>query len=164
MERFAFLPPGTASLRQASRDVPLETITTSAFQTFLDRMIFTMHESNGVGLAAPQIGENIRAVIIQPGLKPECLINPVIVKKSDALAESEEGCFSVPGKFGIVMRHKKVTVQAINRHGRRVELELKNFPAFVVQHEVDHLDGILFIDKATNIVEVTKNPTRSHVR
>lgn len=156
MEPFAFLPTKTPSLRQRSRELSVEEITNPTFQTFLDKLAHTMLVADGVGIAAPQIGENVRAIVVNGTGQPECLLNPEIVKKSEALVESEEGCFSVPGKYGIVMRHKKVTVRALNRHGRRVEMEVKNFPAFVVQHEIDHLDGILFIDKATNIHEATR--------
>ncbi len=156
MEKFDFLPTNTPSLRQRSRELRMEEITTPKFQAFLDKLIYTMQVSDGVGIASPQIGENIRAVIVNGTGHPECLINPEIIKKSDALLDSEEGCFSVPGKYGIVQRHKKVTVRALNRHGRKIEMEVKNFPAFVVQHEVDHLDGILFIDKATNIHQASR--------
>jgi peptide deformylase len=69
------------------------------------------------------------------------------------MIESEEGCLSVPNITGIVLRHKKITVEALNRHGRRVELELKQFPAIVFQHEIDHINGILFIDKALKTVK-----------
>lgn len=150
MEKLEFLPTTTPSLRQRSQELEVKEITTPEFQNYLDALIRKMIEARGVGLASPQIGKNIRAVVVQPEPMedPLVLINPVITKKSEALLESEEGCFSVPNTYGLVKRHKKVTVQALNRHGRRIEFEVKNFPAFVVQHEIDHLDGILFIDKA----------------
>lgn len=159
MEKLEFLPTITPSLHQRSQELEVKEITTPAFQNYLDALIHKMLEARGVGLASPQIGKNIRAVVVQPDPTddPLVLINPVITKKSEALLESEEGCFSVPDVYGIVMRHKKVTVQALNRHGRRIEFEAKNFPAFVVQHEIDHLDGILFIDKVTRAVELDKS-------
>lgn len=152
--KLEFLPTSAPSLRERSQELELAQITTPDFQAFLDELIQKMIEARGVGLASPQIGKNIRAVVIQPDPMemPQVFINPVITKKSEALLESEEACFSVPGKYGLVKRHKKITLEALNRHGRRVELDFKNFPAFVVQHEVDHLDGILFIDKATKVV------------
>ncbi len=156
MEKLEFLPTSAKSLRDRSRELEVAEITVPEFQLYLDALIQKMIEARGVGLASPQIGRNIRAVVIQPEPTddPLVLINPVITKKSDALLESEEGCFSVPGTYGLVKRHKKVTVEALNRHGRRIEFEAKNFPAFVVQHEIDHLDGILFIDKAQKMVEL----------
>jgi peptide deformylase len=78
--------------------------------------------------------------------QPACYINPVIVKQSEAVQESEEGCLSVPGKFGKILRYKRLVVEALNRHGRRVRLDLRGFPAVVMQHEIDHLDGKLYID------------------
>lgn len=159
METLELLPTNAQSLRERSRELELSEITTPEFQAYLDALIVKMGEAMGVGLASPQVGKNIRAVVIQPlpKDKPEILINPVIIKKSEALLESEEGCLSVPGVFGLVKRHKKVTVRALNRHGRRIEFEAKNFPAFVVQHEIDHLDGILFVDKADKVVELDEN-------
>lgn len=156
METLEFLPTSAKSLRERSRELEVSEVTTPEFQAYLDALIQKMIEARGVGIASPQIGRNIRAVVIQPAPTddPQVLINPVITKKSEALLESEEGCFSVPGTYGLVKRHKKVTVEALNRHGRRIEFEAKNFPAFVVQHEVDHLDGILFIDKAEKTVEL----------
>ena len=159
MPELAFLPTTAPSLRERSRELDVAEIKVPEFQEFLDAMIQKMIKERGVGLASPQVGKNIRAVIIQPDpyKDPLVLINPEITKKSEALLESEEGCFSVPGTYGLVKRHKKVSVRALNRHGRRFEFEAKNFDAFVVQHEIDHLDGILFIDKAEKTVELDKN-------
>ncbi len=159
MEPLELLPPSASSLRERSRELEIAEVTTPEFQAYLDELIVKMGEAQGVGLASPQIGKNIRAVVIQPTptVKPEILINPEITKKSEALLESEEGCLSVPGVFGLVKRHKKISVRALNRHGRRIEFEAKNFAAFVVQHEIDHLDGILFIDKAKDTVTVDED-------
>lgn len=156
MNTLELLPASAPTLRERSRELELAEITTPEFQAYLDALIIKMDEAMGVGLASPQIGKNIRAVVIRPVSmdKPEILINPEIIKKSNALMESEEGCLSVPDVFGLVMRHKKVTIRALNRHGRRIEFEAKNFSAFVIQHEVDHLDGVLFIDKADKTVEL----------
>ncbi len=152
LEAFPIVTIPTPSLRERSQEVLVETITTPEFQAFLDQLVHTMFTSDGVGIASPQVGKNIRAIVVNTGARPECYMNPVITKKSEALVESEEGCLSVPGKYGLVTRHKKVTVEAINRHGKRVLLDLKGFPAIVFQHEIDHLDGVLFIDKATKLV------------
>jgi len=166
METFEFLPTSAPTLRERSRELEVAEITKPDFQLFLDALIQKMIVSRGVGLASPQIGKNIRAVVIQPDpyKDPLVLINPEIVKKSAALMESEEGCFSVPGVYGLVKRHKKISVRALNRHGRRLEFEAKNFDAFVIQHEVDHLDGILFIDKAEEKVKVDDKGNVKRVR
>ncbi len=153
---FQVLTEPTPSLRERSRELRVDEILTPDFQTYLDTLIETMFAEDGVGIASPQVGKNVRAIAVNIGGRPECWINPEIVKKSEAMAESEEGCLSVPGRYGIVMRHKKITVRALNRHGRTVEMDLKNFPAFVLQHEVDHLDGMLFIDRAEKTVQASK--------
>lgn len=146
----------TKTLRDRSRELEVSEITTPEFQAFLDKLVETMFVEDGVGIAAPQVGNNIRAIVVNTEAGPECYMNPELVKKSEAMVDSEEGCLSVPGKFGLVKRHKKVTVRALNRHGRKVEFEAKQFPAIIFQHEVDHLDGVLFIDKADKVVEVKK--------
>ena len=148
---FPVLTLNEPSLRERSVEVETQEITTPDFQKFLDDLLRTMISSDGVGIAAPQVGLNKRILITTIGSEPKVLINPTVTKASQATIETEEGCLSVPGVYGMVTRPKKVTVKAIDRHGRRIEIELKNFDATVVQHEIDHLDGILFIDKATKI-------------
>ncbi|MBP9762453.1 peptide deformylase [Patescibacteria group bacterium] len=143
----------TPSLRERSVELEVEEITTPAFQAYLDQLVQTMFVADGVGIASPQVGRNIRAIVVNTGARPECYMNPVITKTSEAMVEGEEGCLSVPGQYGLVSRHKKVTVEAINRHGKRITLDLKGFPAVVFQHEIDHLDGVLFIDKATKLTK-----------
>jgi peptide deformylase len=150
-DTFPIVTLPTPSLRERSVEVPVEEITTPEFQAYLDQLVRTMFVADGVGIASPQVGKNIRAIVVNTGARPECYMNPVLTKTSEAMIEGEEGCLSVPGQFGLVSRHKKVTVEAVNRHGKRVILDLKGFPAVVFQHEIDHLNGVLFIDKATNI-------------
>lgn len=149
---FTIVTEPTKSLRQPSRELSVEEIGQPEFQHYLDELGATMIAADGVGIASPQVGRNIRAIAIAGIHGPEFYINPVITKKSVAMTDSEEGCLSVPGKYGIVERHKKINLEALNRHGRRVNLEVKHFPAIVFQHEIDHLDGILFVDKAKRIV------------
>ena len=146
------------SVRQRSVEVSAEEITTKDFQDFLDKLIKTMGVEDGVGIASPQIGINKRVVIVTIGRKILALINPEITKFSETLIETEEGCLSVPNAYGLVNRSKKVSVKALDRHGRRYEADLKNFDAVVVQHEIDHLDGILFVDKTHQITRGTYNP------
>jgi len=153
---FPIVTEPTPSLRERSRELSVEEVTTPEFQQYLDELIETMKVENGVGIASPQVGKNIRTIVVNMPKSPECFINPEIIKKSEAMVDSEEGCLSVPGRFGIVQRHKKVSLRALNRHGRRIEFDAKNFPAIIFQHEIDHLDGILFIDKATKIVKAAK--------
>jgi len=113
----------------------------------IDDMIRIMKLANGVGLAAPQIGVGQRIIVIAPeGVKPTALINPVVVK-SEGEFTGQEGCLSIPGLYGDVTRPEYVEVEALDRKGREVTFELEGMPAKVVQHEIDHLDGILFIDK-----------------
>lgn len=157
MQPFEILTLPTKSLRERSRELEVAEVTTSDFQAYLDRLIVTMFVKDGVGIASPQVGKNIRAIVVNMPSGAECFINPEIVKTSEAMTESEEGCLSVPGKYGLVMRHKKVSIRALNRHGRRVEFDAKHFPAIIFQHEIDHLDGILFIDKAKNVTNSGKH-------
>ncbi len=116
----------------------------------VDEMIEACRKANGIGLAAPQIGKSIRLCIINLehlGLPPFALVNPKIVKKSWKKVEMEEGCLSIPGKFGIVKRPAKVTVEAENLNGEKNKFEADGMLARVIQHEVDHLDGVLFTTK-----------------
>lgn len=113
----------------------------------LDDMLRIMRQANGVGLAAPQLGKLQRIIVIAPvGYKPMALINPVITK-FEGEEIGEEGCLSIPGLYGDVKRAAYVEATAFDRRGDEVELELEGMPARVLQHEVDHLDGVLFIDK-----------------
>ncbi|HEU0051445.1 MAG TPA: peptide deformylase, partial [Patescibacteria group bacterium] len=125
MDTFPIITEPAKNLRERSRELRVDEVTTPEFQQYLDKLILTMIKHDGVGIASPQIGKNIRAVIVQMQDKVECLINPEIIKKSKNMIESEEGCLSVPGKFGIVSRHKKVTIRALNRHGRKIEFDVK---------------------------------------
>lgn len=116
-------------------------------QLLIDDMLRIMKKSNGVGLAAPQIGISRRIIVVAPeGMRPTALINPKILKAEGEL-KREEGCLSIPGLYGDVTRPEYIEVEAWDRRGRRVVYELDDMPAKVVQHEIDHLDGILFIDK-----------------
>jgi peptide deformylase len=115
--------------------------------TLLDDMYETMKKSEGVGLAAPQVGILRRIVVIDIGEGLIELINPVIVYESGEQTE-EEGCLSVPGIRGTVKRPAKVIVRAMNRKGETFEMTGTELLAIAFSHEIDHLNGILFIDKA----------------
>ena len=118
--------------------------------TLLDDMIDTMNEASGVGLAAPQVGVLRRIIVVDIGAGPIELINPVIVYESGKQIE-EEGCLSVVRRRGEVERPGKVIIKGLNRKGEAVEYEGEDLLARAFCHEVDHLNGILFTDKAKNI-------------
>lgn len=112
----------------------------------IDDMIRIMKKANGIGLAAPQIGLLQRIVVIAPTGKPIALINPVITR-AEGQQVRLEGCLSIPGLYGEVERAAFVEVEAYDRKGKPVAFEMEGLAAQVIQHEVDHLDGVLFIDK-----------------
>lgn len=114
--------------------------------TLLDDMAETMRDAEGVGLAAPQVGVLRRAVVIDVGEGLIELINPVIVYEKGEQCR-EEGCLSVPGKSGAVKRPAKAIVRALNRKGETVEITGEDLLATAICHEIDHLNGVLFIDK-----------------
>lgn len=119
----------------------------------LDDMLETMYGNTGVGLAAPQVGISKRIVVIDMGDGPIKLINPKILNKEGAEI-APEGCLSIPGTYGDVERAEKVTLKAQNEKGEILKIEAEGLLARIIQHELDHLDGVLFIDKASNIREI----------
>jgi peptide deformylase len=115
-------------------------------QKLVDELMRVMKQANGVGLAATQMGVMQRVIVIAPdGVKPTALINPKLAK-AEGEQVGQEGCLSIPGLYGDVKRALYVEVEAFDRKGREVIFELEGMPARIVQHEIDHLDGILFID------------------
>lgn len=146
---------GDELLHKKSR--PFEKVDEKAIQ-LLDDLYETLKQTpDGVGLAAPQVGVLRRAIVVdlsmeEGGEGPFKLINPVIVKQSGEQV-CREGCLSVPGKLGDVTRPKKVIVEALNEKGEKVKIKAEDLLAVVFSHEIDHLDGILFIDKATEIFD-----------
>jgi peptide deformylase len=118
----------------------------------VSKMFETCRKAQGIGLAAPQIGKSIRLCIINlehMNLPPFALVNPKILKKSWKKVEMEEGCLSIPGVYGIVKRPVKITVEAQNLEGIKNKFEADGLLSRVIQHEVDHLDGILFTSKVS---------------
>lgn len=116
----------------------------------LDNMRDTMYEYNGVGLAAPQIGVSKRVIVVDVGEGLIELINPEITRAEGSETEVE-GCLSVPGVIGEVTRPAKIEVRGLNRKGEEVLYRAEGLLARALQHEIDHLEGILFIDKAVNL-------------
>ena len=141
---------GDETLRKVCR--PVEAITPRTL-TLLDDMVETMRAANGCGLAAPQVGILRRIVVIEveEGVVYE-LINPKIIAYSGE-QEAEEGCLSVPGQWGTTRRPMNVTVRALNRHGETIEVTGHDLLARALCHELDHLDGKLFIDCAIRLSE-----------
>ena len=130
-------------LRQIAKEVKLNKKT----DFLINEMMRAMRKANGVGLAAPQLGISQRVIVIAPlDYKPTALINPRIVKMEGEQI-GQEGCLSIPGLYGDVKRASYVEVEALDRKGREVTFEMEGMSARVVQHEIDHLEGILFIDK-----------------
>lgn len=134
-------------------------------QTLIDDMFETMRNEPGVGLAAPQIGQSVQLVVVEYAEEPEddnaplpkpkryVLVNPEIVERSEEMVEGMEGCLSIPGLIGKVDRHEAITVKALTRHGKPQKVKAEGWMARIIQHEMDHLDGVLYIDRASEIYE-----------
>jgi peptide deformylase len=146
-------------LRQKTRPV---TRFDADLQRLIDNMIETLREANGVGLAAPQVGQPIQLAVIltlpeedDEGNEIEdtrelfVIVNPEIFWRSKETTKGIEGCLSIPGYLGEVERHESVRVRGLDRHGRKLRLRLYDWTARIFQHEIDHLNGELYIDKLT---------------
>ena len=131
-------------------------------QLLIDDMIETMRDAPGVGLAAPQIGQSIKLTVIETlpevdedGNENEdsrdlyVITNPEIVSISRTMVDGIEGCLSIPGYLGEVERHESLRVRAQDRHGKKIKLRLDGWTARIFQHEIDHLNGVLYIDRLT---------------
>ena len=139
--------PGDLVLRQKAKRVPS---IDSAVQRLIDDMMETMQQASGVGLAAPQVGVPLRVVVIQiPDEAPFALINPEIVKRTGERVVAE-GCLSVPGYVGNIKRAEMVTAKGLNRKGVPVRVKGSDLLAQALEHEIDHLNGVLFIDHIKN--------------
>ena len=149
-------------LRKVSKKVSELELKMPLTQQLIDDMFATMYEAPGIGLAAPQVGIGKRIIVVHVGEDdgPFAIVNPVL---SDFEGESvaTEGCLSIPGKIGDVTRAEKCTVTGLDRHGKKMRLETEGMLARCFQHEVDHLDGILIIDKATDIHEAVPVETQA---
>ncbi len=126
---------------------------------FIENMKETMMVDNGLGIASPQVGVNLRVIVCHlnydsPNAMIIPMINPKITFRSEEMIVGEEGCLSLPDQFGDVERHKEIVVKFLDKKGNEQVLRLEGMNATVVQHEVDHLDGVLFIDRVKNKVMV----------
>lgn len=171
---------GTPVLRQRARELSLDELASPRIQTLIEQMRDTMRAAPGVGLAAPQIGESLRLVVIEDAptyhgkLTPEelaalerdavpfhVLVNPVLTMRTDELVAAFEGCLSFNGFSMIVPRVRKVRVEALDEHGQKVVKVATGWYARILQHEVDHLEGIVCCDRMESRTLTTQaNHTR----
>lgn len=148
---------GHPTLREISKSISQEEVENIETQKFIDDLIETMKAQNGAGIAAPQVGVLKRIFIMECKNNPRypdnnqfplsVLINPEIIPLTEEKVESWEGCLSIPNVRGMLPRYQKVLLKGLDRNGKKYSKELDGFQAVVAQHELDHLDGILFIDR-----------------
>jgi peptide deformylase len=143
-------------LRKKSTLVDLKKINEKDFKILIDDMKETMLKKDGVGLAAPQIGKNKRIITVNTKDGVIAMINPRIINKSFLKEWDEEGCLSVPGIYGKVKRSKKLKCEFFDMDKKKNIISAQGFFARIIQHEIDHLDGILFIDKAKDTRNIDK--------
>ena len=137
----------------------------SSTQRLIDDMIETMREAPGVGLAAPQVGVSQRLVVVEYGddedeeapVKLYVVVNPEILQASEETVKGIEACLSVPGLVGMVERNEAVVVKGLNRHGHPTRIKAQGWLARIFQHEIDHLDGVVFTDRAEKIWHPKEN-------
>ncbi|MBL8715276.1 MAG: peptide deformylase [Myxococcales bacterium] len=151
---------GHPVLREISREVSIEQLCSDEMQRFIDDIIETMRDANGAGLAAPQIYEPVRICVIEvrnnprypdrPNIPLTVLVNPRLTPLGDERFDNYEGCLSVPDLRGVAPRHAVLRVEALDRHGAALEFVARGLSAGVYQHEVDHLDGKLFLDRVVD--------------
>jgi peptide deformylase len=153
---------GHPVLRAKARAIDPSRIALPRVQQLIDDMIETMVEYRGVGLAAPQVHESVRLFVAsldadeeEGAAEPVAIINPEIAAEPGELVEDWEGCLSIPDIRGRVPRARAIRVRGYDRTGARIELGAQNFPARVIQHETDHLDGVLFFDRMRGFETLT---------
>lgn len=129
---------------------------TERLHRLLDDMAETMYDAHGVGLAAPQVAILKRVMVVDVGEGLHEFVNPVIVEKSGEQIEPAEGCLSIPGLLGRVRRSQKIRVKAQDRNGNPFEIEAEGYFARAIQHEIDHLNGVLFLDVAEKVWRPTE--------
>jgi len=151
---------GHPVLRSRARALDPSEVRAAVMQKFIDDMMDTMVEYEGIGLAAPQVHEGIRLFVagISEGegkMRVQPFVNPVITPLSDEKVQDWEGCLSIPDIRGRVPRYTHIRIDALDRKGKPFQMELHNFTARVVQHETDHLDGVLFFDRMDKLDSLT---------
>jgi len=147
-------------LRLKARKVPA---VTEDVRSLIDDMVETMRLAPGVGLAAPQVGDSRRVIVVEYAEPPEqegeparppklfALVNPELVRHSPDPVAGVEGCLSIPGYLGEVERYESITIKGLNRQGESARIKASGWLARIFQHEIDHLDGTLFIDRASEV-------------
>jgi peptide deformylase len=165
------ITPINPILRQKAKKV---TTYNQALKALVDDMVDTMREAPGVGLAAPQVAVGLRVIVVEYADPPEeqdgaepaepvkprlyRVVNPEIAKASEEMVMGAEGCLSLPGFNGNVSRHQSVAVKGFNLQGKPLKIKAEGWLARIFQHEIDHLDGVLFIDRATKIWKTEAEP------
>ena len=152
---------GHPVLREVARPVPPERISSAEIQRFIDDMVETMREYDGAGLAAPQVHTLLQIAVIEvdgnprypdaPGIPLTVVINPAVTPLTEEIEDGWEGCLSVPDMRGMVPRYTAVRLQCYDRDGQRVDLVAKDFFARVIQHETDHLQGVVYVDRMRDL-------------
>lgn len=153
---------GNPVLRQVAQ--PIYHIQEDDIQTLIDQLLTTLVASNGVGMAAPQVAAPYRLLIVAsrpnnrypnaPLMPPTVMINPQIVSHSSTIVKDWEGCLSVPGIRGLIPRYQEIEVEYIDRTGRLIRQHLSDFVARIFQHELDHLNGLVFLDRLESLQEI----------
>lgn len=138
-------------LRRVAEEIPRNLI--ASYGMLAQQMIQTMYSDDGIGLAAPQIGKSIRLIVVSTKEKPLVLFNPKLSKFSLRKEILEEGCLSIPGVWGSVRRHKRLRWEGYDENGNPISGTAEGLFARVLQHEVDHINGVLFIDR---VIEITR--------
>jgi peptide deformylase len=147
---------GHPVLRAAAREVPADRVRSEEVQRLIDDMVETMHEYDGVGVAAPQVHVSMRLAVLEVPASDDrsrqpvplmAIVNPKLSPVGTDTVPGWEGCLSVPDLRGIVPRHRRVRLTALDREGRPIDLEAEGFLARVLQHECDHLDGRVYLDR-----------------
>ncbi|MFL2434477.1 peptide deformylase [bacterium] len=151
---------GHPVLRKRTALIQPDDINTSSMQRLIDDMFDTMNEYIGIGLAAPQVHQELRLFVAgvddpDSTMQPVVMMNPEIEVLDDEKEEDWEGCLSIPDIRGRVSRAKNIRVRFLDRHGKLQQLTATGFPARVIQHETDHLNGVLFVDRMTSFESLT---------
>jgi peptide deformylase len=156
---------GHPVLRKVAAPVPVKEIRSAETQRLIDDMVETMREYNGAGLAAPQVHTLKQICVIEvnesprypdaPSIPLTVLVNPVVTPLTEETEDGWEGCLSVPDMRGVVPRHTAIRLEAFDREGGRIDLVAKEFFARVIQHETDHLNGIVYVDRMRDLSTLT---------
>ena len=161
-EKLSIIQLGNPILRQKAEFV--KQVKSDNIQKLIDDLLTTVSDANGVGIAAPQVAVGYRVFIVAsrpnlrypnaPLMEPTAMINPKIVAHSDEIVKDWEGCLSVPGIRGLVPRYRKIEVEYIDRNGNLVNQQLTDFVARIFQHEYDHFEGLVFLDRVESSFEI----------